>query len=353
MRQLRNATLVVSVCLGSACATAPKSSVLDSYPAGVNGRTTVEYYDVHGRTAAELRADMRRLGPKIADSSFVGETRSPMKWTWKSESGGGSMCSVKEARVTITAQILLPRWTPPADAEPELVTEWNRFVAALETHEAGHKDIAAKAAHDLAERFRDMSAMCSLLSTRANDISRGILDKAELQQRAYDAETRHGATQGTSFGGNSRLGPGLFAGAPDKLVLLAAPRAGTALAFLSVSLDSAWRALPLAFAAMGLTVNAIDGAAHVAGDSLTVRGTIAGAPVGDVVDCGTVPTDGSAGSVTFFVTSRLATSDSSRTTVTNTVQAFTRNAGATAVACRSHGVLERRLLQELRRQLGL
>ena len=30
-----------------------------------------------------VRADMRKLGPKVAESSFVGETRSPMRWNWR------------------------------------------------------------------------------------------------------------------------------------------------------------------------------------------------------------------------------------------------------------------------------
>ena len=61
-------------------------------------------------------------------------------------------CSIKDATVTVNAQVLLPRWTPPTDPEPGLAAEWARFIAALETHESGHKDISAKAGHDIAER---------------------------------------------------------------------------------------------------------------------------------------------------------------------------------------------------------
>ena len=183
----------------ASCASAPRNPVLDKYPAGVQGRTSVTYYDVHGSTYAELRADMRRSGPKIDGGSFVGETRSPMRWSWRSESIGGGSCAMRDVRVSVNAQILLPRWTPPANVDSSLVSEWKRFIAALETHEAGHKDISARAGHDLENQLRGMTGLCSQLGTRASDIARRILDKADADQKRYDAETRHGITQGTGF----------------------------------------------------------------------------------------------------------------------------------------------------------
>jgi len=183
-----------------ACATTPRNPVLDKYPAGVEGRTSVTYYDVHGRTYAELHADMRRLGPKNNGSSFVGETRSPMSWSWRAQSMTGSSCTMRDVRVRVNAEILLPRWTPPADADSSVITEWNRFIAALETHEAGHKDIAARAGRDLKDQLRDLTGLCSLVSMRADGIARRIIDAASAAQKRYDAETRHGLTQGTGFG---------------------------------------------------------------------------------------------------------------------------------------------------------
>ena len=351
-RAFRSSALAVAACFTVGCATAPRNPVLDKYPSGVIGRTRVEYYDVHGRTLAELRADMRRLGPKVADSSFVGETRSPMRWTWKTESSGATSCSIKDARVTVTAEILLPRWTPPADAEPGLVAEWERFMGALEAHEAGHKDIAAKAAHDIAEQLRGLSTLCSQINTRASDLAREIIEKGNGQQKAYDAQTRHGLMQGTAFGAG-RFGSAGLGGAADRLVLLAAPRAGTVRGILPNSLESAWIATPTAYAAVGLTTNVIDSTTHAIGDSLTVRGKIAGTPLSEVVDCGVPPSGRAADSVavTLFITSRIEASAPSGSTMTNTVQAFTRAAGTAAIACRSRGVLERQLLLELRRRL--
>ena len=183
-----------------ACASRPHDPVLDSYPRDVNGQTTVMYYDVHGSTVAELRADMRRLGPKVDDNSFIGETRSPMRWTWRTQPAGTSACSIREVRVYVNAQVLLPRWMPPADTEPGLFAEWNRFMAALETHEAGHKNISAKAASEIVKQVGALSGSCSMIGDRARDIAQNIVARVEDEQRRYDAETRHGITQGTAFG---------------------------------------------------------------------------------------------------------------------------------------------------------
>jgi predicted secreted Zn-dependent protease len=197
---LRGLVLVSFASCVASCATATRNPVLDSYPAGVEGRTSVIYYDVHGRTYADLHADMRRLGPKTYGSSYVGETRSPMSWTWRTESTTGGSCTLRDIHVRVNAEILLPRWTPPADADSSVVAEWQRFIAALETHEAGHKDISARAGREIKDQLRGLMGLCSQVSTRANDLARRIINDATQAQRRYDAETRHGLTQGTGFG---------------------------------------------------------------------------------------------------------------------------------------------------------
>lgn len=344
---------VASAALLAACASAPRNPVLDKYPAGVSGRTTVLYYDVHGRTFEELRADMHRLGPKIDGTSFVGETRSPMRWSWRTESMGVSSCSIREVTVVVNAQITLPRWTPPADTEPGLAVEWKRFIAALETHEAGHKDISAKAAHRIIEQLRGIAGPCSGIDTRANDLARIIVAKASEEQKVYDATTRHGLTQGTAFGVRRFAGMNI-GDVSEPLSLLTGPRVGTVRGFLPAPLERVWAAMPVAFAANGLTINATDSSAHAIGDSLTARGMIGPVHMGDVVDCGTPPTGRNADSVdvTLFVTSRLEARDSATTMAMTTVQAVVRPSDGTPVACRSRAILERRLFEALLTQIA-
>jgi len=291
---------------------------------------------------------MHRLGPKVADSSFVGETRSPMRWTWRTESIGPSSCAIRDVTLSVNAQITLPRWTPPADTEPGLAAEWTRFITALETHEAGHKDISAKAGRDIVERLRGLSGLCSLISTRASDLARDIVDRAAAEQKAYDATTRHGLTQGTSFGARIVLS------ATTPFTLLPAPRPGTLRGFLPGTLERAWGAMPGVYAAVDLAIDATDSTAHAVGDSLTARGKIGASSLSELIDCGTPPMGRNADSVdvALFVTSRLEVREPSNIWMTNTVQAVARPTGAPPILCRSSGALERRLFAALRRELA-
>jgi len=196
----------------AACASGPRNPVFDTYPAGVTGRTTVIYYDVQGRTFEEVLNAMRQAAPKVSGTRFFAETRSPMRWTWRLEPLATSTCSIRDVTVSVNAEIILPRWTPPPDAEKGLVTEWNRFINALELHEAGHKDISAKAGREIVIQLRNLSGFCSQIGLRANETAGVILARASEEQRLYDAATRHGFTQGAFFGAGRRP-----AEAPDSL----------------------------------------------------------------------------------------------------------------------------------------
>jgi uncharacterized protein DUF922 len=275
-----------------------------------------------------------------------------MRWSWRTESANGT-CSIRDVSVTVNAQITLPRWTPPADTEPGLATEWNRFIAALETHEAGHKDISAKAGSEIVTRLRGLSGLCSQINTRAGDVARMIVDKAGDDQKIYDAATRHGLTQGTAFGAG-RARNAINANAP--LVLLAPPRAGTVRGPLTVSVSRAWSVMRDVYEAAGLHVNASDSSAHALGDSLTVHGMLTRFPVSELVDCGTPPTGRNADSVDvkLFVTSRVdaAPPPGTGSWMMNTVQAVAHPAGAPPIACRSLGTLERYLFDGLHSRLA-
>ena len=169
----------------------------------------------------------------------------------------------------------------------------------------------------------------------------------------YDATTRHGLTQGTAFAfagcGHDRRQLARLAGSAHRTA------SGYVRGFLSGPLDRVWTSpMPAAFAATGLTINATDSSAHAMGDSLTARGMVGQLHVGDIVDCGTPPTGRNADSVdvTLFVTSRLEPREPATTIATNTVQAVVRPTEGTPIACRSRGVLERRLFEALLDQIA-
>lgn len=197
--------LVAALLTSPGCAGTPRKAAFDKYLSTGPGRQTIVYYDVHGRTYDELASDIRRIAPTVSDTSYVTETRSPLRWNLRHEITEGR-CTINQVWVWMQAQITRPRWSPPPDADPAVVAEWKRFLSALETHESGHREIAGKAARDIITRLRGLTDqargvtdLCSQLDMNATDIARQITNKAVEEEIAYDAETRHGLTQGATF----------------------------------------------------------------------------------------------------------------------------------------------------------
>jgi predicted secreted Zn-dependent protease len=196
---MRRTLALVSATMLVACAPKhPENPALDAFPPGVVGSTDIAYYDIHGRTAPELVAEMRRLGPKTSGSSFFGETRTPIRWDWRTRNDG-ALCQVTSARVYVRSQITLPRWTPPADTVPGLAAQWQEFLGALEQHEIGHKDISGREAQEILHRLQSMSTSCASLTTEAKRLTDGIIARGSAEQARYDIDTRHGLTQGAVF----------------------------------------------------------------------------------------------------------------------------------------------------------
>lgn len=177
----------------------PDNPALDAFPPGVAGSTDITYYDVKGHTARELVTQLRELGPKTSTGAYWAETRSPMRWTWRSKATGGGFCELTSVQVIVRSEMTMPRWVPPADTEPGLYDAWKRSMAALQTHEIGHKDISARAARQVLEKLNGVHSYCDGLSAEIKRLTDDIMARTAAEQAQYDLVTRHGLTQGTAF----------------------------------------------------------------------------------------------------------------------------------------------------------
>jgi len=197
----------VSVCLAAGCASTRATGIaaLESYPAELQGIVRITYYDVHGRTEKEVAADLRRQAriavnmPSDGMGLPIAETNSPMRWSWTSSAVSGNLCMITKVRVSMTVDIQLPRWTPPPDADSVAVADWGRFIATIELHEGGHKDIAVAAAREIVERLSSLTSPCSSINDDASRLGQQIAAKAQSAQVEYDLATHHGMLQGPGF----------------------------------------------------------------------------------------------------------------------------------------------------------
>ena len=106
----------------------------------------IEYFDLHGSTARELRADLSRLGP-VGETGIRGDGYTEYRIAWRfSMALNDGDCSAQDVEVDLVVTMQLPRWQPPPDASSELRETWRRFSKDLREHEDGHHEIARSAA---------------------------------------------------------------------------------------------------------------------------------------------------------------------------------------------------------------
>jgi len=169
-------------------------------------RRTTNYYSVTGASLPEIRQSLRRAHPWKNRSSLDGMTDWRIEWQFAvTPSSDGCRCTSFTTRTTIT--VTLPRWIPPTNAPPNLKQTWNRYLAALEKHEAGHVEMALAAVASQHKQVQQIGNWphCETLRQKVDGLARQILDEFRRRDEEYDRLTQHGARQGAFLPG--REGP--------------------------------------------------------------------------------------------------------------------------------------------------
>ena len=162
---------------------------------------TVEFYEVSGTSAQELRKELDRLGPVDGDGvRHDGHTRWFINWTYQLEPDVDG-CEVRSFETTLDITMTLPRWKKSKTAPGRLVRRWEQYIAALRLHENGHRDIALAAAEEIRRRFKGRRDAddCQSLAKALNRTAEIALGEYRRQEVVYDEQTQHGRTQGAQF----------------------------------------------------------------------------------------------------------------------------------------------------------
>ncbi|MFC1708060.1 DUF922 domain-containing protein [Planctomycetota bacterium] len=164
---------------------------------------TTETYPVRGQTAEELRRALDQSRPTGPDGRrFDGITRRKVRveYAIQPTTRGYQLASVVvSARVRTT----LPQWVNREDGPAELVATWDIFHRNLVHHERGHRDIAVAAAKEVARNLLPLKSRlhedCDALRALLKSARQRALEIYRKKERAFDATTRHGWTQGAVF----------------------------------------------------------------------------------------------------------------------------------------------------------
>ncbi len=159
----------------------------------------IDYYDVSGNSAKELRDQMRQKGPFGKDGKrYDARTDWHVSWNYRYQPFPEG-CRFTELQTTFTVTIILPNWSS-VGASAALVRKWERYMSALRLHEDGHQSNGVKAAEEIqALQSLRSSAGCPALMKEFQSKADSIFDKYRAADDAYDASTGHGRSQGATF----------------------------------------------------------------------------------------------------------------------------------------------------------
>jgi predicted secreted Zn-dependent protease len=161
----------------------------------------ITYYDIFGSTPAELRRELDTKGP--VDKFGVrghGLTNWFVAWNFHYVPAAGG-CRFSEIVVTVTGEMVMPRWQAGERGSNALARKWQAYLPALRLHEDGHYAHGIRAAEEIEALGRGfyLAESCSRIGQVFNDRAHAILDKYRTADINYDADNGHGRTQGAVF----------------------------------------------------------------------------------------------------------------------------------------------------------
>lgn len=158
----------------------------------------IEYFDIQGSTARELRADLSRVGP-VGETGVRGDGYTEYRIAWRydmTEKNG--RCRAHDIEVDLAVRMMLPRWNPPPGASRDLVDTWQRFSALLREHEDGHHRLAVEAAQEVRRKLRRRGEArdCKTLEAAMTDTANDVLREYREKQAEFDRRTDYGRAGG-------------------------------------------------------------------------------------------------------------------------------------------------------------
>jgi predicted secreted Zn-dependent protease len=155
---------------------------------------TVRYFDVVGDTSAELAESVGRGGakacgmiqyewfrgdarPSACTLTRVSDTRQSIRLSTTASSGS---CRIRDAHVTTSYVVYIPRWSDPSRVPKRLLDWWRRIIVFIADHEAGHVRIGRDYIGRLNQRL--VGKPCTDMAS----IIRSWASQHAAAQEAYD-----------------------------------------------------------------------------------------------------------------------------------------------------------------------
>lgn len=177
MNRCRNACAIVSLLLvASPVAAAPKVTVEKTY------------YDIAGKSGAELLRSMDRKGPRHGFfGRAIAQTRYEIRWNGEVVRDGG-VCRLSDPTVELDITYRYPRM--PETARGALRGRWKTFLGAVIKHEEHHGRIAREMASETERMLKKQrpvkASSCSNIGRDLRGRFEVIRAKHEKRQQDFD-----------------------------------------------------------------------------------------------------------------------------------------------------------------------
>ncbi|MDO9418917.1 MAG: DUF922 domain-containing protein [Pararhizobium sp.] len=150
---------------------------------------TFTYFSIGGRTAAELDAQLSSRGPlmRTTGARHPGATKIKFGGTVTYVERGGR-CAVGAAKVTLSANIILPKWKNRKRATKDLALIWDTLSGDIKRHEERHAEIARLHARQMESMFLKLrpEADCERMQATVGRKSLEAIKQHDKDQARFD-----------------------------------------------------------------------------------------------------------------------------------------------------------------------
>lgn len=165
--------------------------------AGVTETREKRLYDVRQAPGASLLQALNDATPIRGDDGhrYHGHTHWQLRWHYRYRQRPDGLCGVTSVDVQLTVTMTLPTLkASTADGAGRFAA----YLPNLVEHEEGHARIGQAAARALDTSLAQLPPMasCPLLEREIARVGAEAVDRGRRDNKAYDAATRHGCTQG-------------------------------------------------------------------------------------------------------------------------------------------------------------
>jgi predicted secreted Zn-dependent protease len=156
------------------------------------------YYQVEGKSPAEIRSSLETRGPiGKGGRRFHASTNWNVEWGYRWIESGWR-CQFSTPDITLKVSMLLPKLSNISDYPNSIQQQWGQYYNALLDHEEQHVDFALRAASELEAELNELVGWhpCDRLEQRVAEQAENVLDKYLKQEQEFDRISDHGARDG-------------------------------------------------------------------------------------------------------------------------------------------------------------